>query len=276
VLKTEIDSTEPKLRVIGNVDPRSLINKLMRSGKHAELLTCTNSSSNDKSEPNKDEEKVMNPTTKSLADNCENNGEEKKYHPNSSCTSTTTSIAARDELKSCSRDNRGNPKTADGSRKKRGSCKHHHKKSDCYEGHPGDIISNLVPNHVLVPETKKMPVEIPSLVKVVTEQGDFSAMQPEMVHQVVEPSCKLHGPSYYSTTTNTMDSYDVAPHSFPSMFYYGRDNSSKYEYWMHEGSRVYAHEQKAAPIIFLPELQPAVPRVGDYFSVENTVGCQIM
>ncbi|RZC59534.1 hypothetical protein C5167_006840 [Papaver somniferum] len=273
VLKIEIDSREPKVRVIGNVDPRILIKKLMRAGKHAELLACTNnSSSNGKSEPNKDDEKVKNPTTKPLADNCENKGVE-KCPPNSSCTST----AAQDEQKSCSRDNRENPKTADGSRKKRASSKHHHKKADCYEGHTSDITGNTLPVLVLVPETIKMPVETPSIVsKVVTEQDDSGAVQPEMVHQVVEPLSKLHGPSDYSTTTTITDSYALAPQSFPSMFYYGGENRNNYGYRMYEGSRVYARDQQAAPIIFLPELQPPVPRVGDYFSVENTVGCQIM
>ncbi|RVX06832.1 Heavy metal-associated isoprenylated plant protein 32 [Vitis vinifera] len=42
VLKTEIDPLQPKVTVVGNVDPKILIKKLQRCGKQAEIWSSGN------------------------------------------------------------------------------------------------------------------------------------------------------------------------------------------------------------------------------------------
>lgn len=65
VLKTEIDPVNPKVTVLGNVEPQVLIKKLAKAGKQAELRSCTSGGGSPNDQKDKKEtKKVMETNAK--------------------------------------------------------------------------------------------------------------------------------------------------------------------------------------------------------------------
>ncbi|KAK1359338.1 HMA domain-containing protein [Heracleum sosnowskyi] len=64
VLNVEIDTMEPKVTVLGNVEPQKLIKKLSKVGKQAEIWSCNNQNAT-----KEDKESRVSPSTKSDTEN---------------------------------------------------------------------------------------------------------------------------------------------------------------------------------------------------------------
>ncbi|KAF5184501.1 Heavy metal-associated isoprenylated plant protein [Thalictrum thalictroides] len=220
VLKTEIDSSQPKVTVlVGNVDPKILIKKLLKIGKQAEIWTTDTGKKPDKDKKETAEVVAVN-TKKEKAtdgddkDKCLKSNEKKEIKIN-------------------------NPAKDEGFEKKE-TEKEHKKLSS---------IDNNVNSHA-VQNTSAQPSVVPA--------GTCSDMNtPQSQYSHIGETTPKFLISTYSTST-VASSYAV-----PQIHYTGAD---KY---------FYGHPIEQIPAVQL-EFHPPVPRVGDYFSDENTVGCHVM
>ncbi|OVA03082.1 Heavy metal-associated domain [Macleaya cordata] len=311
VLKTEIDSSEPKVTVLGNVDPQILIKKLGKSGKQAELIRTTAVAAdihhqnqlvkegenkektkkvdqiavadhNGKDNKAKDGSSCASDQKKSSSSNgCIHNAEHKPT--NSSCVATTTTATTTNIDDDENR--KQSLKTGDGSGDKKGSKNkkdqqkesHNHQLADDHNNNASSTSPHPHQPEVILINTTTSPSSTTTTTTtsaVAAEVINFS-IQPSMVHDVG------------NLVSYTQYCYIVEPSKVPPSYYtpsgtvdsYAAAPSSMYNYGQDNNDREYLYERDRVsqqPPLMLMQLQPPVSRVGDYFSDENTVGCHIM
>ena len=227
VLKTEIDPLQPKVTILGNVNPQILIKKLLKVGKHAELCSDKELRANRK-EAN--EQKPAETTTVKEEKEKQNHGCEQQKQPN------TIDIKIE--------------KTKDVTQGANGSKKD--SKNDNKE-------TNMTKDASVPEEIKKETPPLPHA------EVDFT------VHPETEFSVYPNSHQYTNLRTQTQYCYIAQPcpiampcHALPS---YPLPNMPT--------TRVNEYRHFDQPRIQPPCMTPTV-EVGDYFSDENTVGCQVM
>ncbi|KAK1384520.1 heavy metal-associated isoprenylated plant protein 35-like [Heracleum sosnowskyi] len=206
VYKTELDALEPKVTVLGNVEPQALIKKLLKSGKHAEIWNYNNQV------PREGEKDV-----KSLL--VENQKEKTK--PDTKQTKEAEAQATcTDKLVCIEVDKEGRDNTA------------WNKNTDCK--------ANDSSTGLTKPESS------------ISQKSEaICTSNPSIIHD----SGKL------VTETNRQYYYMVEPR--PIILPY----CTMYPY---------SQELYDGRVACQPLYQAPITRAGDYFSDENSVGCQIM
>ncbi|CBI21235.3 hypothetical protein VitviT2T_022094 [Vitis vinifera] len=220
VLKTEIDPLQPKVTVVGNVDPKILIKKLQRCGKQAEIWSSGNQNAG---KQNKETDTALAKEKEKSKSGCEE----------AKCSDS--SATANEKSKESS-------KGGDGGENK--DSKKEQKESNSCDN------TNSTSLKLTKSENSPLPPQV-----------NFT-MHPSMLHEtgnirsctqhccMVEP-CAITLP-YYAIHSYTAPAPTLVP-TCCSQGLYNLERS-----------------------VSQPPLQTPVAHVGDYFSVENTVGCCVM
>ncbi|PIA40681.1 hypothetical protein AQUCO_02400027v1 [Aquilegia coerulea] len=229
VLKTEIDSSQPKVTVlVGNVDPKYLIKKLLKIGKQAEIWTDIGNK-----KPEKDK--------KEIAEVVAANTRKEKAIDGDGGVKLSNSCDKDKCLKSNEKkDIKINLGREEDKRLEKKETEKEDKKlsSNNNNDNSRDVEYNSAQPISLVPGTR----------------SDMNTMQSQY-YPIGEHTSRF-SISAYSTSTV------ASSYANPQIYYTGAD-----------------HYFYGRPIEQMPvqvNLYPPVPRVGDYFSDENTVGCHVM
>lgn len=236
-MKTEIDPSQPKVTVIGNVDPKILIKRLLKAGKQAELLSSGNQSApKEKREvdmPISNEIEKQKPESEKPKPECE-----KPKSSDSSCSNTADK-------------NKESKNGGDGSADKAAIKEEKAKESAVISSIP-EVFKNENP----VPSQPEMNYKNPV------------PPHPEMSFNVYPNTVPEAG----NMKTQTQYYYMVEPYPITVPYYaipsYATHPLPPTSY----GQPYYCHERP----VFQPLFQAPMTRVGDYFSDENTVGCSVM
>ncbi|KAF3435344.1 hypothetical protein FNV43_RR22431 [Rhamnella rubrinervis] len=241
VLKTEIDPLQPKVTVVGNVDPQILIKKLLKlAGKQAELWNIKGNNEKNGASGRKEEEAKTDENEKS-----ESGGwciEKAKYAVSSSGTTSSEKfvkeIAAEDNGDKGANSNKYDAKEIIGSGGGIGNYEVSIKK----QMHNN---INAVPISSNVHEHQVNPIPIVS-----TQYCYMGAAQVQPPPHTINVQPYYAIPSYYTTE---------APPLLQSTSCYAQANCPYYVSQSH-------------PTVF----QAPATRAGDYFSDDNTMGCSVM
>lgn len=252
VLKTEIDPLQPKVTVVGNVDPQILIKKLLKlAGKQAELWNIKGNNEKNAANGRKEEEAKTDEKEKS-----ESGGwciEKAKCAVSSSSSSgtssgnnSTSSEKVVKEIAGAGNGDKGANSNNDDAKEIIGSggggTTGNYEVSIKKQMHNN---INAVPISSNVHEHQVNPIPIAS-----TQYCYMGAAQVQPPPHTISVQPYYAIPSYYMTE---------APQLLPSTTCYAQANCQYYVSQSH-------------PTIF----QAPATRVGDYFSEDNTVGCSVM
>ncbi|XP_042499389.1 heavy metal-associated isoprenylated plant protein 36-like isoform X2 [Macadamia integrifolia] len=274
VLKTEIDSTEPKVTVVlGNIDPQILIKKLMKNGKQVEIWPCSSEKENTNNPAQVgDQGKAYGESAGLFTSTGKEKG--KANGIGDGCGGGKKSVSGREQ------DHQGGGSTDNKQRKESSSsgssANTNTKWEDCNQK-PVETNSNY----------SAPPGPPPPPTQVVMSYTPAATIYPSMVYDTSNITS-----SATSTATNSSNiattghCYMVEPCAIPLQAvapYYMMPMTGSYS-----DSSNYAlpHQYNYVPTDhFLhqslsPCYPPAAPvpmfLVGDYFSDDNTVGCHVM
>lgn len=226
VLKTEIDPLQPKVTVLGNVDPKILIKKLQRCGKQAEIR-ITGSQNAGKQNKEMDAAAVAKEREKSKS-GCEQ----------AKCSESGATVSEKPKESS---------KAGDGGENRDA-------KKEQKDSNANSCINTTCSTSLKVTRNENSPLP---------PQVNFT-MHPSVLHETGNSvrSCTQHccmvEPCAITLPYYTIHSYTApAPTLVPTCCSQG----------------VYNLER---PVFQPPLPTPQGALVGDYFSVENTVGCSVM
>lgn len=255
MLKIEIDPLQPKVTVVGNVDPQTLIKKLFKlAGKQAEVWNAKGN--NNELAANGRKEAKTHEEEKSESGGCD-----KAKCGDSSSSSSGTSSA---NYKRCTRSDEVIVKeitaaaaaAGDGDKGANSNEDDHHGKQMNNKIAVPISYSNSVHDH----ELQLSPVHIP--IPIAGTQYHYMAGQVQPPYTVnVQPCYALS--SCYVT--------EAPPPLIPSTKCYAQAQAQAQPQPQPPANFHYPPVQ-SHPIIF----QAPTTRVGDYFSDDNTVGCSVM
>lgn len=244
MLKTEIDPFQPKVTVVGNVDPQILIKKLLKlAGKQAELWNIKGNNEKNAGNGRKEEEAKTDEKEKSESDGWCN--EKAKCPLSSSSSGTTSSEKVVKEIAAAGNGDKGANSNEDDAKEiiGTGGGGTGNYEVSIKKQMPNNI--NAVPIRSNVHEHQVNPIPIAS-----AQYWYMGAAQVQPPPHTINVQPYYAIPSYYTTE---------APPLLPSTTCYAQANCQYYVSQPH-------------PTIF----QAPATRVGDYFSDDNTVGCSVM
>ncbi|XP_052180207.1 uncharacterized protein LOC127793498 [Diospyros lotus] len=222
VYKTEIDPLQPKVIVLGNVEPQTVIRKLVKAGKQAEIW----SNENQKAGKEKDVEVVI---TK------EQHKEESKSEgaPAKCSNSSTTPIRMIKESITGGQE---------------GSNKSPNKDTNCTANAPGPKV--ITSEKVLSPRPE------------VT-----CSVHPSMLSDKGKARTNIEDGNMVESSTTVSPCYAAHSHQAPPCL----PTCCSQEHYCHYHHYCYHGGPESQPYIQMP-----VVTVGEYFSDENTSGCNVM
>ncbi|XP_010249381.1 PREDICTED: uncharacterized protein LOC104591925 [Nelumbo nucifera] len=239
VLKTEIDSSQPKVTVLGNVDPQILVKKLLKAGKQAEIWVSENGKT--------EKEKKQVETTAKL--------EKSKDGDHGGIKSGGCEQGKCANSSDLSEKVKENSNGISSSSNNKGPKKDQKERDD--NGGGQEVRKNINPS--------PPPAEVMNYATTPSTRVNCCGMKASMVHDssnhtrccyMVDPSAipALPLPPYYTISGPAA----VALH--------------------HQRHYCYCEHPLPSSQAQLPQQMLPVPvtRVGDYFSDENTVGCYVM
>ncbi|KAK9108664.1 hypothetical protein Syun_024675 [Stephania yunnanensis] len=239
VLKTEVDSSLPKVTVLGNVEAKVLIKKLAKAGKQAQVWATA---ADDQSKPDKGkkEEGGKGSSDKEIKVKADENCEKKSREQSSCKSSSSCSISVKKIVNDADE--------VDISKKKKVESA-----SDCSPKTAGVTeIDNFCPppvplRHLIQAESSNCLVDQP-------DAGNVMPYCPQYCYNIDVERPKVPQSTHYCAVASLVPPplcyYDQEPRQF-----YGNPIANQHSVWQE---------------------QPPVSRVGDYFSDENTMGCHVM
>lgn len=248
MLKIEIDPLQPKVTVVGNVDPQTLIKKLFKlAGKQAEVWNAKGN--NNELAANGRKEAKTHEEEKSESGGCD----KAKCADSSSSSCGTSSVNYKRSTRSDEvivKEITAAAAAGDGGKGANSNEDDYHGKQMNKKIAVPISYSNSVHDH----ELQLCPVHIP--IPIAGTQYHYMAGQVQPPYTVNVQPCYAMSSCYVT---------EAPPPLIPSTKCYAQAQaqpSANYHY-----PPVQSH-----PIIF----QAPATRVGDYFSDDNTVGCSVM
>ncbi|KAI4350403.1 hypothetical protein L6164_004861 [Bauhinia variegata] len=236
VLKTEIDPFQPKMTVLGNVNPQIIIKKLLKVGKHAELSSYEELKAEKQETTEKKEAETVAVTTEKEKEKQNNGGNQEKQSDTienkTEKSKDITESGDGGKNKDSKKDNKEKNIAANASSNPQGMKKENFP----LPPHPEVDLTN----HPDMDYRVHPRIHPYSNIKTSPQDCYFAQPQP----------CAVAAPCY------AMPSYPASP--LPPICV-----------------EEYYHFDKPSYHYQSPFWRPA-ERVGDYFSDENTVGCHVM
>lgn len=220
VFKTEIDPLEPKVTILGNLDPQTLIKKLLKAGKQAEIW----------SNENQTVIRQENKETKSLPVKSEKEN----------------STSGREQTKPLETRVTSTGKLTESAANKEGG---------------GNKVSKTGTH--CITNTSSNP-GVGKIENAIAHQSEANCMiHPSIVHDTTKVRTETETQYYYMVEPCPviLPYYAIYPYKAPPLAPTYTCSQEIYNY---------------AGITCQPPVQAPTTPVGDYFSDENTVGCQVM